>query len=49
MNYFRNLMSVILLVTAPSLVFSQVKPLDATLSDYQYPYEVRFSQPEISE
>ncbi|PKF73298.1 alpha/beta hydrolase [Chryseobacterium sp. PMSZPI] len=33
---------VIMLVTASGLMSSQVRPLDAVLSDYPYPYEVHF-------
>lgn len=42
MNYFRNLMAVITLAAAPNFMFAQLKPLDAMLSDYKYPYEVHF-------
>lgn len=41
MRYFRNVATAILL-TGSGALFSQVKPLDAMLSDYQYPYEVHF-------
>lgn len=41
MRYFRNVATAILL-TGSGVLFSQVKPLDALLSDYQYPYEVHF-------
>ncbi|KFF03650.1 alpha/beta fold hydrolase [Chryseobacterium luteum] len=42
MKYFRKAMAVIMLSAVPTLLFSQVKPLDAMLSDYQYPYEVHY-------
>ncbi|WP_185117642.1 alpha/beta fold hydrolase [Chryseobacterium sp. PMSZPI] len=42
MKYFRNAAMVIMLVTASGLMSSQVRPLDAVLSDYPYPYEVHF-------
>ncbi|AZA93210.1 2-hydroxy-6-oxo-6-phenylhexa-2,4-dienoate hydrolase [Chryseobacterium nakagawai] len=42
MRYFRNIATAIVLVTGSGILFSQIKPLDAMLSDYQYPYEVHF-------
>lgn len=42
MKNFRNAVTVIMLSVVPTLIFSQVKPLDAVLSDYQYPYEVHY-------
>lgn len=42
MKYFKNAVAVIMLSIAPTLLFSQVKPLDADLTNYQYPYEVHF-------
>lgn len=33
-------MAAILLAAAPGFMYSQIKPLDAMLSDYQYPFEV---------
>lgn len=42
MKHFRNAVAVIMLSIAPTLLFSQVKPLDADLTNYQYPYEVHF-------
>lgn len=42
MNYFRNLIVAFTLTASSAHMSSQVKPLDATLSDYQYPYEVHF-------
>ncbi|MGI9582120.1 alpha/beta fold hydrolase [Chryseobacterium sp. RRHN12] len=41
MKYFRNIIAVFT-VTVSGFMFSQVRPLDAMLSDYQYPYEVHF-------
>lgn len=41
MKYFRNIAAAILL-TGSEILFSQIKPLDAMLSEYQYPYEVHF-------
>lgn len=41
MRYFRNIAAIILL-TGSGVLFSQIKPLDAMLSEYQYPYEVHF-------
>ncbi|MFZ4927717.1 alpha/beta fold hydrolase [Chryseobacterium sp. Mn2064] len=41
MKYFRSLITVFTLA-ASTYMSSQVKPLDAMLSDYQYPYEVHF-------
>lgn len=42
MRYFKNIGLVILLLIMPVEVFSQLRPLDAMLTDYQYPYEVHF-------
>ncbi|MEY8759344.1 alpha/beta fold hydrolase [Chryseobacterium tongliaoense] len=42
MKYFKNAVVIGMLSIAPGFIFSQVKPLDAMLSDYQYPYEVHF-------
>ncbi|ANF49414.1 alpha/beta hydrolase [Chryseobacterium glaciei] len=42
MKYFKNAVAVIMLSIAPALLFSQVKPLDADLTNYQYPYEAHF-------
>lgn len=42
MRYLRNLAATIALVAGSVTLFSQIKPLDAMLSDYQYPYEVHF-------
>ncbi|WP_449399606.1 hypothetical protein [Chryseobacterium wanjuense] len=37
-----NVAVTLLLSIASNLMFSQVKPLDAELTNYQYPYEVHF-------
>ncbi|BAP30670.1 alpha/beta hydrolase [Chryseobacterium sp. StRB126] len=42
MKYFRNIATAILLVIGSGVLFSQTKPFDAMLSEYQYPYEVHF-------
>jgi pimeloyl-ACP methyl ester carboxylesterase len=42
MKYFRKAVAVIMLSAVPTFLFSQIKPLDAMLSGYQYPYEVHF-------
>jgi pimeloyl-ACP methyl ester carboxylesterase len=42
MKYFKNVVAILMLSIAPNLIFSQIKPLDAELSNYQYPYEVHF-------
>ncbi|WP_250253274.1 alpha/beta hydrolase [Chryseobacterium sp. Marseille-Q3244] len=42
MRYFRNIATAIVLVAGSGILFSQIKPLDAMLSEYQYPYEVHF-------
>lgn len=42
MKYFKNAAVVMLFSLASVSVFSQIKPLDAMLSDYQYPFEVHF-------
>jgi len=39
---FKKITSGIMLVVAPAFLFSQIKPLDAMLSEYKYPYEVHF-------
>ncbi|TZF95105.1 alpha/beta hydrolase [Chryseobacterium panacisoli] len=41
MKYFRNITAAFGLMVS-GFMFSQVKPLDAMLSDYKYPYEVHF-------
>lgn len=42
MKYFKNAAVVMLFSLASVSMFSQVKPLDAMLSNYQYPFEVHF-------
>lgn len=42
MNYFRNIITALILATASGIMSSQIRPLDAMLSDYQYPFEVHF-------
>lgn len=42
MKYFKNAAVVMLFSLASVSVFSQIKPLDAMLSNYQYPFEVHF-------
>lgn len=42
MKYFKNAAVVMLFSLASVSVFSQIKPLDGMLSNYQYPFEVYF-------
>ncbi|WP_292010715.1 alpha/beta hydrolase [Chryseobacterium sp.] len=42
MKYFRNTFVVIMCSVFSEGLLAQVKPLDATLSNYKYPYEVHF-------
>ena len=42
MKNFRNAVMIIMLSAVPGLMFSQVKPLDAELSGYEYPYKVHY-------
>jgi len=42
MKYYKHIITVIILSIAPTFIFSQIKSLDAVLSNYQYPYEVHF-------
>lgn len=42
MKYLRKTLAFVLLSSVPYVLFSQVKPLDAVLSEYQYPYEVHY-------
>ncbi|MDH6253111.1 pimeloyl-ACP methyl ester carboxylesterase [Chryseobacterium sp. H1D6B] len=42
MKYFKNAVTVIMILLSSNLLFSQLKPLDAELSNYQYPFEVHF-------
>lgn len=41
MKYFKNTVLVMFAMTS-GLMFSQIKPLDAELTDYRYPFEVHF-------
>lgn len=42
MKNFKNDAVIIMLSISSSFMFSQVKPLDAELSNYKYPYEIHF-------
>ncbi|CAA7391571.1 alpha/beta fold hydrolase [Chryseobacterium fistulae] len=42
MKYFKNVVAVVMLSIFPHLLFSQMRPLDPMLSDYQYPFAVHF-------
>ncbi|HEX7869704.1 MAG TPA: alpha/beta hydrolase, partial [Chryseobacterium sp.] len=42
MTKLKNILTGISLTITSTLAFSQIKPLDATLSNYQYPFEVHF-------
>nr|WP_315033689.1 alpha/beta hydrolase [uncultured Chryseobacterium sp.] len=42
MKYFRNVMTAMMFVTGVGLMSAQIKPLDAVLSEYQYPFEVQY-------
>ncbi|WP_106916454.1 alpha/beta fold hydrolase [Chryseobacterium aurantiacum] len=42
MKYFRNVVAALLFAAGQGFMFSQIRPLDVTLSDYQYPFEVHF-------
>ncbi|WP_415326470.1 alpha/beta fold hydrolase [Chryseobacterium sp. MMS23-Vi53] len=42
MEYFKNAVAILMLSIVPNFMFSQVKPLDAELTNYKYPYEVHF-------
>ena len=42
MKYFKNAVTILMLSIVPNLLFSQIKALDAELTNYQYPYEVHF-------
>lgn len=44
MKYFKNAAVIMLFSLASVSLFSQVKPLDAMLSNYQYPFEVHFKE-----
>ncbi|MBB6369380.1 alpha/beta fold hydrolase [Chryseobacterium shigense] len=42
MKYFRKAAAMIMLSAIPTFLFSQIKPLDAELSEYKYPFEVHY-------
>ena len=42
MTNFKNILTIISFSITSSFAFAQVKPLDATLTNYQYPFEVHF-------
>lgn len=42
MKYFKNAVTILMLLVTHGLLLSQLKPLDAMLTNYQYPYEVHF-------
>lgn len=42
MKYFRNAVMAIMFMAGTGFISAQIRPLDALLSDYQYPYEVHF-------
>lgn len=42
MKKFKNIIAVLMISMASNFAFSQVKPLDAELTNYDYPYEVHF-------
>ncbi|ASK32496.1 alpha/beta hydrolase [Chryseobacterium sp. T16E-39] len=42
MIHFKNAVTILMLMLMPSLLLSQLKPLDAELTNYKYPYEVHF-------
>ncbi|WP_262152111.1 alpha/beta fold hydrolase [Chryseobacterium foetidum] len=42
MTQFKNILTAISLTATSTLAFSQIKPLDAMLTNYQYPFEVHF-------
>jgi len=42
MKNFKNIVTFLMLSIASNFMFSQVKPLDAELTNYQYPYQVHF-------
>lgn len=42
MKNFNNVVAVLMLSIASNFILAQVKPLDAELTNYQYPYEVYF-------
>lgn len=42
MKYLKKGIMILMLAMIPFLSFSQIKPLDAMLTNYQYPFEVHF-------
>lgn len=42
MKYYRNIFTALIFVISTNLLLSQVRPLDAELTNYQYPFEVQF-------
>ncbi|KMQ69439.1 alpha/beta hydrolase [Chryseobacterium sp. FH2] len=42
MKNFKNAVAVLMLSITPIFSFSQIKPLDAELTNYEYPYKVHF-------
>ncbi|OCA76107.1 alpha/beta hydrolase [Chryseobacterium artocarpi] len=42
MNYFRNITTALIFTAMSGFMSSQIRSLDAMLSDYQYPFEVHF-------
>ncbi len=42
MKYFKNTLAVMMVLAASVSLFSQIKPLDAMLTNYQYPFEVYY-------
>ncbi|KFF09974.1 alpha/beta hydrolase [Chryseobacterium soli] len=42
MKYYKHIITLIILLMTTTMIFSQIKPLDAVLSNYQYPYKVHF-------
>ncbi|MBK1895763.1 alpha/beta fold hydrolase [Chryseobacterium paridis] len=43
MIHFKNAVTILLFMVMPALLFSQLKPLDAMLTNYEYPFEVHFT------
>lgn len=42
MKYYRNIIIVLIFLIASDFLFSQIKPLDAELTNYTYPFQVHF-------
>ncbi|MET3036921.1 alpha/beta hydrolase [Chryseobacterium sp. NRRL B-14859] len=42
MKYFKNVTMAVMVFLASGVMFSQIRPLDAMLSEYSYPFEVHF-------